>query len=706
MAGEIFISYRRADRAWAQKLHSQLRAEGIEAWYDAHVGAGEDWRVATAKALQASRIFVLLFSESAAESGDIAKELAAAVLEKKLIIPVRLQDIAPTGAFLYELASRNWINAYDDTEARLAELAKGLAHLVRTGTRDENILPFGHINPETGPSTKGKTDLSPRAASIAAPKRLRWIGWSGLAACVVVAAAAGSFWFLRVPTPVTPARGPIQIAVLPLSVSGAGPEANSLANDLEGEIYGQLSKNRIPVLSQTQTPASGGADAAKTIENLRADLVLSGEVVQEGMAVTVRLHLDDAHEHFLVWYGEFKGQASAFAPLVRSAAAQTVNAIYLARTGRSGKNWISAQALAAYIAGANSLTGVSNPGWSNAIAALRTVVAAAPDFAEGYAMLAVADNAELSFEPDSAAVRDEAKNSLRRALELDPRNGQAIDALSFSLPWFAWKEREASNLRAASADPSYVHAPKQQGRALWHVGRVREGLGWLKRAHNLYPLEITTSTVLAEMLASEGYAGESRSIRADVIEQWPERGLTRNIRFWTSALLGETDTALALLSDSTTWPTGINQKAANAWRAALAAKSQPARASAIKVVTEAAESGALARGHALLLLTQLGDIDGAFAQAQLYEPTINGDIPYLFLSATSPLRTDPRFMRVAIRLGLVAYWRDTGKWPDFCREPALSYNCQAEAKRLEAADPTLKPIKVFNPKGAAHARRQ
>ena len=130
MAGEIFISYRRVDCAWAQLLQRErLRCEGVEAWYDAHVGAGEDWRIATAKALEDSKIFVLLFSESAAQSTDIAKELAAAVLEKKLIVPVRLQNIAPKGAFLYELASRNWINAYEDTEAKLAELAKGLARL-------------------------------------------------------------------------------------------------------------------------------------------------------------------------------------------------------------------------------------------------------------------------------------------------------------------------------------------------------------------------------------------------------------------------------------------------------------------------------------------------------------------------------------------------------------------------------------------------
>ena len=142
MAGEIFISYRRADEAWAQLLFSQLKAEGVEAWYDAHVGAGQDWRIATAKALQASRIFVLLFTSNAAQSSDIAKELAAAVFEKKLIVPVRLENIAPSGAFLYELASRNWVNAYENTEPKLAELAKALAQMVKSGARDESVLPF------------------------------------------------------------------------------------------------------------------------------------------------------------------------------------------------------------------------------------------------------------------------------------------------------------------------------------------------------------------------------------------------------------------------------------------------------------------------------------------------------------------------------------------------------------------------------------
>ncbi len=179
MAGEIFISYRRSDEAWARLLHAQLQAEGVEAWYDAQVGAGQDWRKATARALEDSQIFVLLFTSNAAASNDIAKELAAATLEKKLIIPVRLEDIAPKGAFLYELASRNWINAFENPEAKLAELAKGLAHLVRTGARDESVLPFDRSGDTQAPRKSLKPVLIAAAAIaiIAASAVAIWLLW-------------------------------------------------------------------------------------------------------------------------------------------------------------------------------------------------------------------------------------------------------------------------------------------------------------------------------------------------------------------------------------------------------------------------------------------------------------------------------------------------------------------------------------------------
>jgi hypothetical protein len=45
------------------------------------------------------------------------------------------------------------------------------------------------------------------------------------------------------------------------------------------------------------------------------------------------------------------------------------------------------------------------------------------------------------------------------------------------------------------------------------------------------------------------------------------------------------------------------------------------------------------------------------------------------------MRRDPRFMPFAATLGLVAYWRATGKWPDFCSEPGLPYDCRKAVER-------------------------
>ena len=109
-----------------------------------------------------------------------------------------------------------------------------------------------------------------------------------------------------------------------------------------------------------------------------------------------------------------------------------------------------------------------------------------------------------------------------------------------------------------------------------------------------------------------------------------------------------------------------------------------AKAGAVKAVIEAASTRSLDHGMALTLLAMLGDLDDAFAQAQLYEPLAPTTPPYLFLPTTAAMRSDPRFMPLARKFGFVAYWRATGHWPDFCSEPGLPYDCRAEAAKVAA----------------------
>jgi hypothetical protein len=48
------------------------------------------------------------------------------------------------------------------------------------------------------------------------------------------------------------------------------------------------------------------------------------------------------------------------------------------------------------------------------------------------------------------------------------------------------------------------------------------------------------------------------------------------------------------------------------------------------------------------------------------------------------MRQNPRFLHVAQHFGLLKYWQQSGKWPDFCFESDLPYDCKAETAKLIA----------------------
>jgi hypothetical protein len=225
-----------------------------------------------------------------------------------------------------------------------------------------------------------------------------------------------------------------------------------------------------------------------------------------------------------------------------------------------------------------------------------------------------------------------------------------------------------------------------EGNLLWAVGRGRDALVWFRRAHDSNPLYVSGNGLLAFSLSSQGHRMESRAVIAQMALQWPD--FTLDWRFRANGFTGATDEALAQLADPAARPPGMDQKAIDAWIAALKAsisKEPAAKAGAVKAVMEAARTGSVGHGTALTLLAMLGDLDDAFAQAQFYRPVPPSAPPYLFLPTTAAMRSDPRFMQVAAKLGFVDYWRSTGQWPDFCSEPGLPYDCRAAAKALMPA---------------------
>jgi hypothetical protein len=86
---------------------------------------------------------------------------------------------------------------------------------------------------------------------------------------------------------------------------------------------------------------------------------------------------------------------------------------------------------------------------------------------------------------------------------------------------------------------------------------------------------------------------------------------------------------------------------------------------------------------ALSHLSALGLVDDAYRLAEQVPPSAQSDdLSVLFQPPAAAMRRDPRFIALAGKLGLVAYWTTSGKWPDFCATADLGYDCKAEAGKL------------------------
>ena len=568
MAGEIFISYRREDEAWAQLLHSQLRAEGIEAWYDAQVGAGQDWRLATAKALESSRIFVLLFSENAAQSSDIAKELAAATLEKKLIIPVRLQNIAPKGAFLYELASRNWVNAYEDTEAKLAQLAKGLAHLVRSGARDESVLPFeradggGHSRAAAGrKSMRTPAIIAAGAVLVMAVSGIgAWLLWRSLRPAASGTAQATSQDVAQKAESATPVFSPPahSVAVLPFVNMSGDPKEDYFSDGVSEELLNALARlNDLQVVARTSSFSFKGqnVDVPTIARKLNVGAILEGSVRRAGNTVRITAQLINTVTGFHLWSETYDRPLNDIFKVQTEVATAVAQQLEIKLAGdESAKFEVGGTrnpaAYDAYLR-ARRLYGVrAAEGLRAPLAEIDQAIALDPSYAAAYGLRAEVLT-YLSYEPNvegAKALRDKAIASAERAVTLAPNLGDAHVALAivharilldfvgagaefdralavapgsaYVQDMFAtWMGLLGHNepalvgaQRVVSLDPQNPGAHFRQGLVLYHALRYNEALEAFRHAQALQPESTEFNRFFIEVLFRSGQVEQARQL--------------------------------------------------------------------------------------------------------------------------------------------------------------------------------------------------
>jgi adenylate cyclase len=136
MTASIFISYASRDRGIAEDICAGLERSGLHCWLASRdVPAGDNFQTAVVRAIRAARVMLLVFTAHSNNSDEVKKELALASQKRLTVIPLRLDNSAPSDAFAYELATRQWIDMSGDHDGALERLANRIASILQTPPR-------------------------------------------------------------------------------------------------------------------------------------------------------------------------------------------------------------------------------------------------------------------------------------------------------------------------------------------------------------------------------------------------------------------------------------------------------------------------------------------------------------------------------------------------------------------------------------------
>lgn len=301
----------------------------------------------------------------------------------------------------------------------------------------------------------------------------------------------------------------------------------------------------------------------------------------------------------------------------------------------------------------------------------------------GRLALAYAATAEYARGEAERAALMRAGLAARRALALDPRQGDALAAVAQAPPVYGrWAAAESDFRRVLAIDPANMAATENLGRVMMSVGRTRETETLVQTSAGLDPLSPIYQFELIYTRWTAGAVEEAGRVAARARELWP---LHPSVWWATWLYLAFTERAgeaRAMAEDRRLHPRGLTKGRAQLLAlsgAALETRNPVLIARATVANAAAARRGAGGAITAIQLLSGLGALDQAFAACEGYLLRSGAPAPaeaepdgfplndhrkkktmMLFVPSCAALRADPRFGRLCEAMGLAAYWRAKG----------------------------------------------
>ena len=635
----IFLSYDRADVDRARPLAAALEKAGHSVWWDRHIKSGAQYSKEIEAALKKADAVVVLWSERSVESAWVRDE-AADGRDTGRLVPVLIDGTpAPLGFRQYQATEMSrWRGSFN---APAFQEILGAIEALGGGPAAE---PF-----ETVPKLAIRR---PRFGIILAL----------FAAAVLIAGLA--IW--------RPWTNQSTVPVVAIAAATQAPQARGLARDLLAKLGN---------LHATQTEALRlihGDDAGS-----KANLILEVDGSTRGPDATANLILLGGKNRALLWSKDFEQ------PLVKQGdlnqqlaytAAKVLECAVEALTSKGAR--MREETLKLYLNGCSAFSEQATADPRPLVPIFRAVVEKAPRFEGAWAKLINAEAevvTSIDWEADAQKFKPHLLRHLAEARKLNPDMAAVLIADANLIPSGAFRRRMELLERAVERNPESPQAVAAYSSNLMTVGRTAESIDAARRTVLLDPLSPASRDILISALT---YAGATDAALEELRKAellWPGASNLLAARYRVHLRYGDPLEAQRIQR--------LGEFGGPHRDAFLRARIGPSPANIEKAI-------ALPRAwhrQDQRAIAELAQVLGAFGkEEELFSILLNERLPndvswitdVLFRPALRNVRRDPRMIAVAKRIGLLDYWQTSGKWPDFCREPDLPYDCKAEAAKL------------------------
>lgn len=512
----------------------------------------------------------------------------------------------------------------------------------------------------------------------ASPRRKRQLSMHAVLAAgalVVLAIIAATIWIDRHRRAW---HHPTRVVVLPFRALGDSPDSHALALRVPNEIVDALGDSQIEAAlnEQGEPPSRSGGFAP--------GVVVTGILRDDGQNAAADVRIEDGTTRAALWSAEFKRESQDASDLPLEVAARVADVVSMINFARSVNPPLNDNsALSAVLQTNDMIRDTQGADWAQMLDRTQSIVARSPNFAFGHSLQAVAYRiaAENVGVPERAkAFTDAARKEANLTLKLDPEDAGAYTVLS-DFDALKLGEREAILTRGLKL----ARHPKQpvaalyssEARLLNNVGRQNEALSFQLVAYATDQWGAPKTAQLARAYANLGNLSAARSWLQKGIRLWPNHSGVRRAERYIVGFYGTPADALSMLN-RTDPQFAPNGRAETVWRTFIEARAAHGRRlsfAAIRDIRDAMNEGAIPPEYGIMMVAALGESRQAIDLANSSLEKLRLESWILFAPATRDMRQDPGFTALASRLGLIQYWRDTGKRPDFCNDPARRSEC-------------------------------